>query len=233
MSTSPARTSSLDTLRALSKKKPAPGAPELAAQTQDPALAGAKLVRTTVQLGLDPKFTATVKKAAELDSVLKAAEADFKILQSEVRDYGKGKRELYNDAFKVNLQTVAIPYEVETPTGLEKKFVQVTCTNRYSLQKEMIVGNKEKFGETYSKLFEEERVKTLKPNAEDLIRGILQENGIDGEDLEAAMGTLFEEEVVVKTTDKYEIEAKKVSDEHLSAVLEQAVTRAQPSVKFG
>lgn len=233
MSTLPVKQSSIETLRALSKKKPAPGAPELAAQTQDPAIAGAKLHRTTVQLGLDQKFTETAKKAAALDSVLKAAEADFKILQSEVRDYGRSKREIYNDAFKAQVQTVAIPYEVETPSGLEKKFVQVTCTNRYSVQKEMVLGNKEKFGEAYFKLFEEERVQKLKPNAEELIRGVLQENGLEGDDLEAAMTSLFEEEVVVKTTDKYEVEAKKVSDDHLAAVLEQAVVRAQPSVKFG
>lgn len=233
MSSTPVRISALDTLRAISKKKPAPGAPELAAQTQDPAIAGAKLNRTTVQLGLDPKFTATAKKAAELDAILKAAEADFKILQSEVRDYGKMKREVYNDAFKANVQTVGIPYEVETPTGLEKKYVQVTCTNRYSVQQEMVFGNREKFGESYFKLFEEERVKTLKPNAEELIRGVLQENGLEGEDLEAAMSSLFEEEIKVKTTDKYEVEAKKVTDEHLVAVLDQAVVRAQPAVKFG
>lgn len=232
MSAAVSKPSALDTLKALANKKPAPQAQSLAAQTQDPALIGAKLNKNTVTLGFDPGFAERVAFGASLKEALEKAESDFKIVQSELRDYGRDKRTLYNDAFKANVTTVCVPYEIDTPTGKEKKVVQVICSNKYSVQKDMVLGHEEKFGPAFDKLFEVERVKKLKPNAEDLIRGILTESGIEGEALDQAMDTLFEEEVKVATTEKFEAESKKVEDPDLRAVLDQAVTRSQPSLKF-
>ena len=166
MSTTAIKTSALDTLKALSQKKPAPQAPTLAAQSQDPAIAGAKLNKNTVQLGYDPSFAERAAYGASLKEALARATADFEIAQAELRDYGRGKRELYNDAFKANATTVCVPYEVDTPTGKEKKVVQVICSNKFSVQKDMVLGNQDKIGVLFDKLFQVDRTKKLKPNAD-------------------------------------------------------------------
>ena len=162
---------------------------------------------------------------------MERAQGEFEILQSQVRDYGKGKRELYNDAFKADVTTVKVPYEFETPTGLEKAHVSVICSSKYSVAKEMVLNNEEFMGEHFAKLFTVSETKELRPNAEELIRNVFAEVGLTGDDLEGAMAQLFEVKKKVATTDAYEQEAKKVPGP-VKAILDQAVTRAQPGLKF-
>ena len=219
--TTAAKPSALDALKALSQKKPAPSA-AISVQINDPAIAGAtrgKGSSSVVTLGLDPAFA------------LERAEQEFKVLQSEMRDYGASKRGLYNDTFKSNVTTVKVPYEVETPGGKELQYVSVICSNKYSVQKDIVLGNKEALGEAYPRLFVEETTKALKPNAEELIRGILKEVGLGPEEVETSMENLFETTTKVATTENYETEAKKLPDD-LKTILGQAVTRAAPGLKF-
>ncbi len=223
--------SALDTLKAIAKKAPAPASSSLAAQTNDPAIVGAKRNKQTVTLGFDPSITESAKRTAELKAALDQAEAEFKIDQAVMRDYGFSKRCLYNDTYKADVTTVCVPYSVETPTGHETKLVQVICSNKYSVLRDTIVNNKASLGEFFDKLFNEERVKQLKPNAEDLIRGILAEVGLAGDELETAMSSLFEETVKITTKEHYEQEVKKVPEE-VKSLLDQAVTRASPGLKF-
>lgn len=223
--------SALDTLKAIAKKSPAPASSSLAAQTNDPAIIGAKRNKNTVTLGFDPTIAESAKRTAELKEALERAEAEFKIDQALMRDYGFSKRCLYNDTYKADVTTVCVPYSVETPTGHETKLVQVICSNKYSVQNETIANNKDSLGEFFDKLFNEDRVKQLKPNAEDLIRGILAEVGLAGEELETAMSSLFEEKVKITTKEHYEQEVKKVPEE-VRSLLDQAVTRSAPGLKF-
>jgi division protein CdvB (Snf7/Vps24/ESCRT-III family) len=67
--------------------------------------------------------------------------------------------------------------------------------------------------------------------AEELIRGILSEIGLGPDEVNASMENLFEETVKVSTTETYEQESKKVPDD-LKVILDQAVTRAAPGLKF-
>jgi hypothetical protein len=226
-------------LKSLAGKKPVAGTSVLATQLNDPAIAGAKRDKNTVKLGVDPAISDQAAFAAKMKAALEKAEADFAISQSEIRDYGKSKRGLYNDTFKANVTTVCVPYTVEVPSdansdtpGRETKYVQVICSNKYSVQKDSIIANKEALGEFYPRLFVETSTKTLKPNAEDLVRGILQEvAGLQGEELENSMSTLFEETVKVATTENYESEVKK-APEDVQTLLSQTVTRSQPGLKF-
>jgi len=230
MSNTPSKPSALDSLKALSKKQPAPAA-AISVQVNDPAIQGAKKDKNTVILGLDPSIAERAQYAANLKEALERAQADFEVSQAEMRDYGSGKRSLYNDTFKANVTTVKVPYSVQTPTGPETKHVLVICSNKYSVQKDVVLNNKAALGDSYNRLFVEESSKKLKANAEELIRGVFTDLGITGEELETTMGNLFEEEVKVKTTEQYEVESKKLPDD-VRMILDQAVTRAQPGLKF-
>lgn len=223
--------SALDALKALAGKKPVAGNSAIAVQMNDPAIAGSKRNKNTVTLGVDPDFTNKARHAAELKKALDEATAAFTILQGEVRDYGRGKRGKFNDTFKADITTVCIPYTVESTDGPEQKLVQVVCQNKYSVNKETVLNNRSEFGENFDRLFAIEETKSLKPNAEELIRSVFAEAGLEQEALESAMDSLFETVTKVSTKENFEQESKKVSDV-LKSILDVSVTRAQPSLKF-
>jgi hypothetical protein len=224
--------SALDALRGLAKKT-APATSALATQVNDPAIAGAKRDKNTVKLGFDPAIAATAQRCAELREALARAEAEFTVDQAAMRDYGSTKRGLYGDAFKCDVTTVCVPYTVEVPGGHETKWVQVICSKKWSIQQDMVLANKDVFGASYERMFVEETVKTVKPNAEELIRNLLTETaGLTGDDLEATMGQLFDTNTTVKARgENFEEESKKLPDA-AKAVLDQACTRSQPALKF-
>lgn len=228
MSTKP---SALEQLKALAGKKPVAGASPLATQMNDPAIAGAKRNKNTVTLGVDPSFTEKAAQAAQLKAALEDATAAFAVLQGEVRDYGRTKRDKFNETFKADVTTVCVPYSVETPTGPETKVVQVICANKYSLNSTILLNNRAEIGESFDRLFTVEETKSLKPNAEELIRGVFSDMGLSGEELENAMSGLFDTTVKVSTKPDFEQESKKVSDA-VKAILDVSVTRAAPSLKF-
>lgn len=224
----PARSgSALATLKALSGKKPAPPGSVAGEQAADPALAGAKRNKNTVTLGFDPAIAEDALSCAQLKKALEDAATEFAAVQARMRDYGRGKRESYNGLFKANVTTVEVPYLA----GKETKVVQVICSNKYSVAKDTVLNVKEDLGESYDRLFKEERVKALKPNAEQLLVDLLGELGLSEEDRANAMKVLFEERVSVTTTEAYEAEVKKVPAP-MQKILSQAVTRSAPSLKF-
>jgi len=229
--------SALDALKGLAKKA-APPTAAIAAQVNDPAIAGAKRDKNTVKLGFDPAVAEVAAHCARLKEALERAESEFKVDQSTLRDYGISKRGVYNDTFKCEVTTVQVPYTTDVPgesddtIAHETKYVQVICSNKYSVQQDIVLGNKDLIGSPFERMFEETTTKSLKPNAEELIRNLLTEvAGISGDDLETTMGELFESKTVIKATDKYESEFKKLPDS-VKLVLEQAVTRSQPALKF-
>jgi hypothetical protein len=241
MSEAAKKVSALDKIKALSKKAPAEApTANLAGDLGDPAIAGAKRNKNTVTLGLDPEVTEDAQYCAELKAALDTAKAQFEVYQSKLRDYGAGKRVKYNDAFKADVTTVQVPYLVEvadgdgteaTP-GREEKVVQVICTNKYSVAANTVLQlQKEMAADTFGRLFKIEESKVLKPNAEDLVRDLLTEMGIEGEELDTAMDRLFETKVKVTASKDYEQEIKKV-DDSVQQILEQAVVRQAPALKF-
>jgi len=233
------KTSALGMLKALANKKPVAGAPGLTAQMTDPAIAGAKRDKNTVKLGTDPAFTERAAYGAEMKAALEQATADFEVIQAELRDYGRDKRSLYNKTFKCVVTTVGVPYRFaetdangdEVPGTDETRFVQVVCSNKYSVQKDIVLANQDVMGEMFEKLFEVTTEKKLKPNAEEIVRGLLSEQGVTGDELEACMDSLFDTERKVKTTEGFE-QLSETAPPEVKAILDQAVTRAQPGLKF-
>lgn len=211
---------------------------KLAVESQDPAIAGAKRNKNTVTLGLDPEFEATAKKCAKLNAALKTAQSLFEEVQGEVRDYGKNKRDVYNETFRCKVTTVNVPFTVDVPEdsesktpGIETKFVQVICSNKYSVSIDTVLAMEEDLGELFPILFKKEEEKILKKNAEGLFRKILEDLGLPEDKVEASMGLLFEERVKVSTTEDYEDEHKKL-DDNIRNILDQSVTRQKPGLKF-
>lgn len=235
--------SALDALKALAKKKQAPAgsiAAKFVTETNDPAIAGATRgkSKTTVTLGFDPAFAEKAKTAAKLKETMAAAAAAFKSLEGDVRDYGASKRDKYNEAFKCDITTVCVPYFVEVPEcadsdtpGREQRVIQVICTNKYSVAQDTILGLEADLGDTFHQLFEKTEQKVLKPNAEDLIRNLLDELGIQGEELNNSMEALFETRTSVSTSKNYERNITEVP-EAVRSVLDQAVVRQKPGLKF-
>ncbi len=232
--TTATKMSAVDALKALSQKKPVASAAAISTQINDLAIAGAQKQKgssSVVILGLDPAFAPSAEQCAGLKEALERAKVEFEVLQSTMRDYGASKRGLYNDTFKANVTTVKVPFEVQTPGGKEVQYISVVCSNKYSVQKDIVLGHKDALGEAYSRLFVEETTKSLKPNAEELIRGIFKEMGLDDDAVETSMQQLFETTVKVATTEGYEQEAKKLPAD-LQVILGQAVTRSAPGLKF-
>lgn len=223
----------LGKLKALAARKPSEGdRSPLASQISDPAIAGAKRVRNVVELGTDPRISERAELCAAYKAEVDKAVASFATLQTEMRDYGKEKRDAYNDAFKTDVTTVCVPFLVEVPGGQpETRFVQVVCTSRYSVRQDAILNSKEEMGEHYDQLFEETRSQVLKPNAEELLREVLLEAGVDEANLDETMAVLFEENVSVKARPEYEKRSKSVPED-VAVVLDQAVTRQQPGLNF-
>lgn len=231
----PTGPSALETLLALSTNSPPPkGSATIVQSLSDPALQGATKKGSVVQLGLDPEFTPRAKHCADLNEALKNAETAFSVLQTELRDYGAEKRERYNDLFNADAITVCVPYEVDSPgqpNGKEKKFVQVICTNKYSVQQDVIKGSKEALGEHYDRLFEETTTRTLKPNAEELLRNLFLELKVPADRVDATLDSLRDVNVSVKTKADYEKQSKHVP-EAVKTILDQGVKRQQPGLKF-
>ncbi len=231
--------SALATLKALAKKKPVKSQSDLVTETNDPAISGATKDKNVVRLGLDPSIVKSAAHCAALKEALDKAKAEYEITQSEMRDYGSDKRILYNDTFRTNITTVNVPFTVDVPTdaasdtpGRETQFVQVVCTNRYSVEQTAVLALEEEIeGDTFSKLFTKTETKTLKPNAEQLVRDLLGELGLEGSDLDNSMATLFDTTTKVAATKEYEQEIKKAPDA-VRTVLAQNVTRVKPGVKY-
>lgn len=223
--------SALDALRNLAQKKPAAQAPGLTIQVTDPAIAGAKRDKNTVKLGHDPNFSDRAAYGAKLKAAMEQATSDFEVVQAELRDYGRDKRRAYNETFKTVITTVGVPYSVETPEGQESRYVNVICSNKYSIQKDIVLNNQQTLGDWMDRLFAVETTKKLKPDAEGLIRNVFQELGMEGEALEGAMNSLFETDHKVTTKEDFEQQESKAPDA-VRSLLSQAVTRSSPGLKF-
>lgn len=232
--------SALETLKSLASKKSAVVS-NLSTEVTDPAISGAKRngKGSTVNLGFDPSIADQAAHASALKSALEKAKAEFEIVQSVMRDYGAQKRESYNNIFKTNITTVCVPYTVETTPdvesatpGRETNYVQVICTNKYSVNQDSVLALENDMDpDVFAKLFAKDVTKVLKPNAEQLIRDLLGELGISGDELDNSMNSLFDTTVKVKTSESYEQEIKK-APETVQMVLGQTVTRVSPGLKF-
>ncbi len=231
----PAPGSALAFLLALSKREPAPaGAPTIVQSMTDPAMQGASKKGSVVRLGLDPAITERARQGAELKAALDNAQAAFSVVQGDLRAYGADKRQVYNGLFKADAVTMAIPYQVPSPgqpNDVETRYVQAICKNAYSINRDVVLGMRDEIGEHFPRLFEETTTKTLKPNAEELIRNLLLEMGIIGEALDATMDGLRDVHVTVKTREDYEVTVQSVPAP-VRTILDQAVRRHEPGLKF-
>ncbi|MFA5202839.1 MAG: hypothetical protein WC708_00285 [Lentisphaeria bacterium] len=237
------KTTGRNAVRALKQliKDQSTTAPVPVISTDDPAILGAARKGKTkvVQLGFDPTIANDVVICVDLKGALETAQEQYAALQVKVRDYGKAKHDAYNTAFNADTTTVCIPYKAEVPfdeesetPGFETRYVQVVCSNNYTVASKTALANKTALGtELYGKLFTEKTDEVLKPNAVELIKGILLAAGIKAADLDKAMESLFDKVTSVKVSENYSAEAAK-APETAKAILAQIVTRAAPSLRF-
>jgi hypothetical protein len=109
--------------------------------------------------------------------------------------------------------------------------VQVICTSRYSVTKEVVLKMEKELGETFAKLFVKGEHKSLRPNVEGLVKQILKDLGVPEERIEPTMAVLFATDVTVAAHPNYEVEHKRLP-EKTRMILDQAVVRQQPGLKF-
>lgn len=232
----------IDFLKAAIADKPEQSVPQgMGLSISDPAISGAtrKGKSSVVRLGADPAVLEDAREAASLTREIKRLGALFSVRQTKLRDYGADKRKVYNKVYKTDITTVDVPYTVEvaadddSPTpGRETRYVQVVCSNKYSVSAEPVLAAKdEALKGWFDKLFNTEEEKVLKPDAEVLIRKILADNGLPEESMQKAMDLLFEKKVKVSTVESYEA-LEQEAPETVRAFLAQSVTRQQPSLKF-
>lgn len=204
----------------------------------DPSLNGAKRVKNAVELNPDPEIEESAAKAAILKAELDKKDAEYKILQAVLRDYGAKKRVLFNRVYKTDVTTVSVPYRVEVPIdpnsetpGVETQRVQVICTNKYTVAQDSVKELKPSLGANYGRLFVEETEKVLKSDGEAMIRKVFEELGLSPNEVDSVMGQFFDVTVTVKAADSYEKEFNKLP-ENVQDVLNHSVTRVQPAIKF-
>ncbi len=220
--------SAIEVLKAMVPKKPDPVQIQISQISGDPALRNAQREKNVVKLGMDPSIEERAAYAAELKVALEKAQSDFEAVQGDLRQYGKDKRKAYNDAFKANITTVAVPYEDNGDT----RHVQVICTNRYTVQKDVILNNKETLGQDFDRLFNVETTKRLKADGESLLRKLLVEVGISPESTDAVINQLVETDYKVSAVEDYEQKVDSVVNPAAKDVLSQAVSRVSPALKF-
>jgi len=234
--------SAIDLLKAAIADKPEQSVPQgLGLSISDPAIAGAtrKGKSGVVKLGADPAILEDAREAASLTAEIKRLTVMFSVRQTKVREYGTEKRKAYNKFYKTDVTTVDVPYVVEVPSdgdsatpGRETRFIQVVCSNKYSVAAEPVLAAKdEALKGWFDKLFNVETQKVLRPDAEVIIRKILADNGIPEESMQKALDLLFEEKKKVSTVEAYEA-IEEGAPEEVRAFLAQSVTRQQPSLKF-
>jgi hypothetical protein len=220
---------------------PMPAASTLASSTPEadsPAIREATLTNHVVTLGLDPAFTGKAARAAKLNALLRDAAQVFATSQAELRTYGKAMRDAYNGAMRCDVTTVNVPYYVKVPKdptsetpGRKLEHVQVICTSRYSVAKDVVLKMEKELGEAFQKLFVKGESRYLRPNVEGLVKQILKDLGVPEERIEPTMGVLFTTDVTVAAHANYEAEHKRLP-EKTRAILDQAVVRQQPGLKF-
>jgi hypothetical protein len=212
------------------------------AAMQDPTIRDAKRLKSTVTLGFDTEFSNRVEHGFNLSSAMKAAKEAFTTIESELREYGKTKRSVFNRVFKADITTVKVPFYFDEPTGEVKadgtpattrtlQYLHVICSNKYSVAKDAVLGMRKDLGDAFGKLFVVESSKTLKPNAEELFKSILGELGLDEAAVAKSMEVLFDTNETVTTTDDYEKEHAKL-EENVRLVLDQSVVRQNPGLKY-
>jgi hypothetical protein len=208
------------------------------AEVIDPAIDGATLHNSVVRLGLDPKFTRVAARAVKLIAILKERQAMFAAVQGELRTYGKAKRDGYNALMRRDITTVSIPYLARVPKdpasetpGRELRYVQVICTSKYSVVKETVLAMEQELGDAFRKLFVKEEERVLKPDTLGLFKQILKDLGVPEGRIAPTMDVLFETNIRVLAHDDYETEHEKLP-EKTRAILDQAVIRQQPSLRF-
>jgi hypothetical protein len=187
---------------------------------------------------LDPKFTAKAARAAKLNALLREATQVFTTSQVELRTYGKAMRDAYNAVNRRDVTTVKIPYYARVPKdpasetpGRKLEHVQVICTSRYSVAKDVVLKLEAELGEAFPRLFVKGESKYLRPNVEGLVKKILLDLGVPEEKIEPTMAVLFATDVTVAAHENYETEHKRLP-EKTREMLDKAVVRQQPSLKF-
>jgi len=208
------------------------------AEVLDPAIDGATLHNNVVRLGLDPQVAKIAARAVKLIAILKDRQAMFADVQVLLRTYGKAKRDAYNDFMRRDVTTVSIPYLARVPSdpdsetpGRELRYVQVICTSKYSVVKETVLRMEKELGDAFRRLFVKQEERVLKPDTLGLFKQILKDVGVPEDRLERTLDVLFETNIRVLAHDDYETEHKKLP-EKTRAILDQAVVRQQPGLKF-
>jgi hypothetical protein len=185
--------------------------------------------RGVVTLGHDSSIQLRARCCAQLKQALINAQMAFDSVQSDLKEYGKQKRDEYNEAFRSNVVTVNVPY---ISSSGNPQFIQVTCTNRYTIDSVVVLNmEKEMDSDLFERLFTKEVKKVLKPNAEQVLRELLSEFGLKDDALNNAFDSLFDTEIEVSTTSVYEDEIKKAPEE-VQKTLAPSVVRVEPSLKF-
>jgi hypothetical protein len=225
-------------LLALTAPMPATMETDSTPEADSPAIQGAVLNNNVVTLGLDPKFTAKAARAAKLNALLRDATKVFSSSQVELRDYGKAMRDAYNLVNRRDVTTVNVPYYAKVPKdpasetpGRKLEHVQVICTSRYSVAKDVVLKLEPELGEAFPKLFVKGESRYLKPNVEGLVKQILKDIGVPEERVESTMAVLFTTDVTVAAHPDYESEHKRLP-EKTREILGKAVVRQHPSLKF-
>lgn len=193
----------------------------------DAAILGSVRERSVVRLASDGPIAKWAALGATLVQKIRNTTAEFEEVQARLRQYGLEKTRAYNSAYKTDISTVSIPYEVEGET----RHVQVVCQNKYSVSKDMILNNRDRLGSWMEKLFRVDRQRKLRPEGEVTIRKILGELGLSSEEVESEMSRMFETEVRILVSDDYE-SARAAAPPDVAEMLDHAVVRQNPSIRY-
>jgi len=215
------------------KEKPAL---RVAPEPPDVALDGATREGDVIVLGRDPAIEERAAEGAALHDAKVAAEKAYEEITPELRAYGTAARDRYNDRFGAKITTVKLPFSDDDG---EERRCAITSSRSFKVKTDVILTLKPKLGDAFGELFVETEEEVLKPAVaaafDGVLKGALVEAGVPKVTkklLAAIHAALFEKRTTVTVVEDYEAKIAAATPD-LRKMVDHAVTRATPTVKWG
>ena len=106
------------------------------------ALENATREKVVLTLGLDPTISGKAFEASRLYLAWAEAGKRLEEFKNEFRTYVSEKRDFWNEANEDKVTTLKIPFRLKTERGVEVRFISVSCTATYTVDKILSINSK-------------------------------------------------------------------------------------------
>jgi len=199
------------------------------------ALENATREKVVLTLGLDPTISGKAFEASRLYLAWAEAGKRLEEFKNEFRTYVSEKRDFWNEANEDKVTTLKIPFRLKTERGVEVRFISVSCTATYTVDKIVIHKFKRECPVEYKELFVEETTTLVRHGGEDLLRRYLESAKFSPAKIDSIFSQIFTTETDIKPVEDFEFKKEDVlrkASDVAKKYVELGVRRAAPAVTF-